>query len=46
MRRERIPYRRACILKTTRGKSNVDTRLNEEIEEGRSKLTQWNVGVW
>jgi len=26
-------------MKTTRGKSNADTRLGEEIEGGRAKLT-------
>jgi len=28
---------RASMSKTTRGKSNVDTRLGEEIEGGRVK---------
>jgi len=36
---EEIPKRRASVSKTTRGKSNVDTRLGEEIEGGRVKLT-------
>jgi len=41
MTREGIPKRRASMLKTTRGKSNVDTtRLREEIERGRAKLMQ------
>jgi len=31
------------MSKTTRGKSNVDTRLGEEIEGGRAKLTRWRV---
>jgi len=39
MTREGIPKRRA----SKRGKSNADTRLGEEIEGGRAKLTQWNV---
>jgi len=39
MMREGIPKRRASIPKTTRGKSNVDTRLGEEIEGGSVKLT-------
>jgi len=38
MMRERIPKGRG-MWKTTRGKSNVDTRLAEEIEGGRAKLT-------
>jgi len=33
MMRERIPKRRASMSKRTRGKSNVNTRLGEEIEE-------------
>jgi len=42
MMREEIPKGRASMLKTTRGKSNVDTRLGEEIERGgRAKLTRW-----
>jgi len=43
MMRERIPKRRASMLKTTRGKSNVDTRLGEEIENGRAKLMRWHI---
>jgi len=43
MMREGIPKRRASMSKTTRGKSNVDTRLGEEIEGGRAKLTRWSV---
>jgi len=39
MTREGITKGRASMLKTTRDKSNVDTRLGEEIEEGRAKLT-------
>jgi len=42
MMRERIP--KTSMSKTTRIKSNVDTRLIEEIEEGRAKLTRWSVG--
>jgi len=40
MMREGIP-KSASVLKTTRGKSNFDTRLGEEIEEGKAKLTRW-----
>jgi len=36
---ERIPMGRASMSKITRGKCNVDTRLGEEIEGGRAKLT-------
>ena len=39
MRREGISYRGASTPKTTRGKSNTDTRLGEEIEEGIAKWT-------
>jgi len=39
MMREGIPKRRASMLKTTRGKSNIYTGLGEEIEGGRAKLT-------
>jgi len=42
MMREGIPKGRASRSKTTRGKSNVDTRLGEEIEGGRAKLTRFN----
>jgi len=38
MMREGIPKKRASMLKTKTGKSNVDTRLGEEIEGGRAKL--------
>jgi len=41
--REIIPKGRASMSKTTRGKSNVDTRLGEEIEGGRAKLTRWRI---
>jgi len=37
--REGIPKRKARMSKTTRGKSNVDTRLGEEIEGGRANMT-------
>jgi len=43
MMKEGIPERRASISKTTRGNSNVDTRLEEEIEGGRAKLTRWHL---
>jgi len=36
---EGIPKGRASMSKTTRGKSNVDKSLGEEIEGGRAKLT-------
>jgi len=42
MMREGIP-KNASMSKTTRGKSNVDTRLGEEIEGGRVKLTRWRI---
>jgi len=43
MMREGIPKRRASMSKTTRQKSNVDTRLGEEIEGGRVTLTRWSL---
>jgi len=43
MMREGIPKGRASMSKTKRGKRNVDTRLGEEIEGGREKLTQWRI---
>jgi len=43
MMREGIPKGRASRPKTTRGKSNVDKRLEEEIEGGRAKLTRWRI---
>jgi len=46
MMREGIPKGRASMSKTTRGKSNVDTRLEEEIERGRAKLTQWHIRMY
>jgi len=42
MMREGIPKIRSSMSKTTRAKSNVDTRLGEEIEGGRAKLTSWS----
>jgi len=41
--RDGIPNGRASMSKTTRGKSNVDTRLGEEIEGGRAQLTRWRI---
>ena len=41
MRREGVTNRKTSMPKTTRGKSNVDTRLGEKIEGGRAKLTCW-----
>jgi len=43
VRRVEIPKRRTSMPKTTRGKSNVDTRLAEEIVGGKEKLTRWSV---
>jgi len=44
MMREGIQKGRASMSKTTSGiKSNVDTRLGEEIGEGRAKLLRWRV---
>jgi len=43
MMREGITKGRANMSKTTRDKSNVDTRLGEEIEGGRAKLTRWRI---
>jgi len=43
MMREGIPKGRASMSKTTRGNSNVDMRLGEEIEGGRTKLTRWSM---
>jgi len=43
MMTEGIPKRRASMSKTTRDKRNVDTRLREEIEGCRVKLTRWSV---
>jgi len=40
MRREGVAIRGASMPKTTKGESNLDTRLGEEIEGGdRSKYT-------
>jgi len=41
MRREGVPNRGASMPKTTRGESNLGTRLGEEIEGGGAKLTYW-----
>jgi len=43
MMREGIPKGRASMSKTTIGKSNVDMRLEEEIDGGRAKLTRWRI---
>jgi len=40
MMRKGIPNRRASISKKTIGKTNVDTRLGEDIEGDRAKLTR------
>ena len=45
MRREGVPNRGTCVPKTTRSKSNVDTRSEEKIEGGRAKLACWGVGM-
>jgi len=45
MRREGVPNIRASMPKTTRGESNLGTRLGENIEGGGAKLTCWGVGV-
>ena len=45
MMREGVPNRGTSMPKTTRGKSNVDTRLGEKIEGGREKPTCWGVGL-
>jgi len=45
MMREGTPKRRASMSKTTRGKSNVDTRLGVEIGGGRAKLTRWRIRI-
>jgi len=39
MRREGVPNRGASMPKTTKGESNLRTRLGEKIEGGRAKLT-------
>jgi len=39
MRREGVPNKGASMPKTTRGESNLDMRLGEEIEGGGVKLT-------
>jgi hypothetical protein len=43
IKRKRIPKRGAGMAETTRGESNVDTRLGKEIERGRAELTRWSV---
>jgi len=43
MIREGIPKGKASMSKTTRGKSNVDMKLGEEIEGGRAKQTRWRI---
>jgi len=43
MMRKGIPKRRVSMTKTTRGNSNFDTRLGEEIEGGRAKLMRWSL---
>jgi len=45
MRREGVPNRGASMRKTTRGESNLGTRLGEKIKGGGAKLTCWGVGV-
>jgi len=45
MRREGVPNRGASMPKTTRGESDLGTRLGEKIEGGGAKLTCWGVGV-
>jgi len=37
MRREGVPNRGTSLPKTTRGESNLDTRLGEKIEGGEAK---------
>jgi len=43
MRRKGVPNREANVLKTTRGESNLGTRLGEKIEGVGAKLTCWGV---
>jgi len=43
MTREGIPKGRTSMSKTTSGKSNIDTRLGEEIDGGRAKLARWRL---
>jgi len=45
MRREGVPNKGASMPKTTRGESNLGTRLGEKIEGGGAKLTCWGIGV-
>jgi len=42
-KKDGIPKGRASMWKTTRDKSNVDTKLGEEIEVGRAKLMRWRI---
>jgi len=39
MRREGVSNRGASMPKTTRGESNLDTRLGEKMLEGGAELT-------
>jgi len=41
MMREGIPKR--SMSKNTTGKNNADTRLGEETEGDRAKMTRWSV---
>jgi len=45
MRKEGVPNRKASMPKTSRGESNLGTRLGEKIERGGAKRTCWGVGV-
>jgi len=45
MRTEGVPNRGASMPKTTRGETNLGTRLGENIKRGGAKLTCWGVGV-
>jgi len=45
MRREGVPNLGASMPKTTRGESNLGTRLGEKIEGGGATQTCWGVGV-
>jgi len=46
MRRDGVPNRGASMPKTTRGESNLGTRLGEKIEGGGAKLTWGAVAEW
>jgi hypothetical protein len=39
MRREGVPERWACTLKTARSKLNIDAGLGEKVELGRTKVS-------